>query len=152
MLSSCLIRLKERLLGPTPWEKDARMFRQTLSRWQSTPLRATGKGQKVGVLIMPWLSTRLPWFATAMGLLLARRGARVSFIVDDLMFGNTPREFNLEMNSINDILSLLETDCEILRLSDCRPGETAIVAGAGLSETRIAELAELNTIWFMRAT
>jgi hypothetical protein len=106
------------------------------------------EGNSVGVLVMPWLMTCAPWFATALGLLLATKGARVTFVVDDMMFGNSDRDFKLELMSINKTLRLLENDYKYLRLSDYRT--SGLETGMPFPESRIAELANLNTVWFMR--
>jgi hypothetical protein len=55
---------------------------------------------------MPWLLTRGPWYFIALGLLLARKGARVTFVVDDMMFGDSTRDFKLALKSTNQTFRL----------------------------------------------
>jgi hypothetical protein len=151
LLLGHLKKFKNELLGPVYWRRDALRFQRTLARWKETPsLPGVGEGHRVGVLVIPWLLTRAPWFAIALGLLLARKGARVTFIVDDAMFGNSTRDFKLALESINEALQLLESDYEVLRLSGYRKDGTAPECLPPFPESRVAELANLNTIWFMR--
>jgi hypothetical protein len=150
MLLGRLTKFKNELLGPVYWRRDALKFQRTLARWRETPsLPGVGEGHRVGVLVMPWLLTRAPWFAITLGLLLANKGARVTFIVDDAMFGFSARDFKLALGSINEALRLIEKDYEVIRLSDYRKG-TATESLLPLQEARVAESAGLNTIWFMR--
>ncbi len=142
---------KDELLGPVYWRRDAVRFQQTLSRWRETPsLPPACEGHRVGVLVLPWLLTRVPWFSVALGLLLARRGARVTFIVDDMMFGDSTRDFKMASESIDEALRPLGNDYEVLRLSDYRKDEAAAESLSPFAEASVAELAALNTVWFIR--
>ena len=40
----------------------------------------------VAVVVMPWVSTLVPWYAIMLGLGLAHRGREVTFIWDDTAF------------------------------------------------------------------
>ncbi|MDR3725089.1 MAG: hypothetical protein P4K83_11455 [Terracidiphilus sp.] len=149
MLLGRLKKLINKLLGPVSWWRDALKFYRFLARCREmSSFPGVGEGNRVGVLVMPWMLTRAPWFATSLGLLLAMKGARVTFVVDDMMFGNSARDFKLALKSINKALRLLENDYKILRLSDYRTSGPR--AKISFPEDRIAELANLNTVWFMR--
>jgi hypothetical protein len=53
---------------------------------QCRDLRSGHDGEHFAIVVMPWFGTPAPWYAIALGLGLARRGRRVTFVWHDTPF------------------------------------------------------------------
>ena len=72
----------------------------------------------VAVVVMPWVSTPVPWYAIMLGLGLAHRGREVTFIWDDTTFPDPQVE--AQNRSIGHVLDWLGRYLPVIRLSDQR--------------------------------
>lgn len=100
----------------------------------------------IGLLITPWLDTSVPWFTLAVGLLLARSGNRVSFLVDDSPFGDNPARYRFVLRCLRFVLKRLPERQEPIVLS-AQPGAAPLDTPA---RDAIKRLAHLNAVWALR--
>lgn len=103
----------------------------------------------IGVVVTPWLDTTVPWFTLAAGLLLACRGNRVSFLVDDCPFGDNPARYRLVLRCLHFVLARVPVPCTQLVLSSQQTHPTQAGPDAR-SRSAIERLAELNAVWQLR--
>lgn len=101
---------------------------------------------KFAVVVTPWLGTRVPWFALVCGLLLASKGNKVTFIVDDLPFGAHRVRFCFVLGCIRSVFGLLRGQYNIIHLSDYRSGRQLKVS----EQMTVDRLAHLNATWALR--
>lgn len=142
-----LINSVTRTLGFSPlgWLRNT----WRMQRWVRglAPLAPPSTGAAhIGVVITPWLDTAVPWFTLAVGLLLARRGNRVTFLLDDSPFGDNPTRFRWVLRALRFVLNRLPKGAEVVMLPAAQPGTTVEAA----SISAIQRLARLNTVWAMR--
>jgi len=107
---------------------------------------AAPAGQPVGVVVMPWVTTPVPWFSIALGLGLARRGANVAFIWDDSVFPVPSSQLDRENEWIDRILENVRPYFPVERLSKEQPQQPH----AG-DEAVLDRLVQLNLVWDLRA-
>ncbi|WP_343517855.1 hypothetical protein [Sphingomonas sp.] len=130
--------------NPLAWIGSAGRMRGVVRDYlAATPRREDGI--TVCVVVPPWLGTPVPWFALAVGLLLAGNGAKVSFVVDDQRFGPGAARYRFVLGRIRKVMALVARHFPVFHLSHCAPVES----NAEL-EAEIDRLAALNTIWAMR--
>lgn len=101
---------------------------------------------RFAVVITPWLGSGVPWFSLAVGLLLARNGNKVSFIIDDLPFGNRTLRYRIVICCIRSVVKLMCANHSVVALS-------SLHAPANLNATEclaVERLAHLNSVWEMR--
>lgn len=99
-----------------------------------------------GVVLVPWGSTAVPWFSMACGMLLGARGNKVTFIVDDMPFGDYVLANWLQIRCLLSVLRLLRGHNSILRVSKH-------ISDADLSQDArktVDRLAILNAVWALR--
>ena len=106
----------------------------------------TPVGLRIAVVITPWLDTSVPWFTMAMGLLLARQGNQVHFLVDDSPFGDNPARYRFVLRCLRFVLDRVPASCEKSWLSD-KAGSAALNAD---DRSAIERLAGLNAVWQLR--
>ncbi len=104
-----------------------------------------GAGQDAAVVVLPWVSTPVPWFSVALGIALARRGANVTFIWDDSVFPVPSAALDRQNEWIDKILSDLRPHFRVVRLSTVQRQP----AQAG-DETVLERLVSLNLVWALR--
>ena len=130
---------------PVAWLRDTRRMRRLVRDLQPAAPTRPDAGS-IGVIVTPWCGSAVPWFSLVTGLLLATSGNRVTFILDDLPFGEGGRSWRLQLACIRSVLKALRGRHDIIELSaDARSTE--------LSEpTRdsIDRLAQLNVVWAQR--
>lgn len=99
----------------------------------------------IGVVVMPWVSTPMPWYQIALGLGLLRRGRPVIFIWDDAPYPT--HDLALQNTWIGKCLDLLaRRGAQVVKLSAY--GE-AIAAPSDREQTE--GLAQANLLWLTRA-
>lgn len=140
-------RFRRLTRGRAIWRRNALAFERFLRRWLASNPPAEGAGAGSAVVVQPWLMTAVPWYSIALGLFLARRtGKAVTFLCDDLPFGNEVGEWQAVLDSIRKILTLVGGRFSILWLSDfSHPAAETLQPSS-----RSRRLAELNAIWFLR--
>lgn len=102
-------------------------------------------GLETIVVVAPWLDTPVPWFTIAIGLMLAERGARVRFVIDDMPYGANALRHATVLSAIRYAMKPLEGRFNVTTLSDA---PKAAVTKA--DEAEIARLAQLNATWALR--
>lgn len=144
-----LNQILARMLGVNPlpmtWLRDTRRMRKLVGDFE---LGHPPKQDAIhfAIVIMPWCGTAVPWFSLACGLLLASSGNKVSFIVDDMPFGEEGLSTRFQLGCIRSVLRLLHGHHDIITLSN-HLSNTMLDRGAQQS---IARLAELNAVWALR--
>jgi putative intracellular protease/amidase len=127
------------------WLRDTRRMRHLVGAFRS---RQAPKENPVhvGVVLTPWCGSAVPWFSLACGLFLADRGNRVTFIVDDLPFGEAGRAWRFQLACIRSVLKLLEDRHDILSLRH----HARAAPDAMPPRPSIDRLASLNVVWAQR--
>jgi len=104
-----------------------------------------GAGQDVGVVVVPWVATPVPWFAVALGIGLARRGSNVVFIWDDSAFPAPSPRLETQNSWIDRILTDVRPYFQVVRLSREQLEPPQINDDAVLDR-----LVKLNLLWALR--
>ncbi|MDP9268919.1 MAG: hypothetical protein M3P27_11435 [Acidobacteriota bacterium] len=140
-------KLRRFTRGRQIWRRNAAAFERFVRSWLAANARTQDASARGAVVVQPWLMTAVPWYSIALGLFLAQRtGKAVTFICDDLPFGNQAREWQIVLDSIRKVLTLVGERFPVLWLSDF-----AHAAGEGLPPSpRSRRLAIFNAIWFLR--
>src|SRR4029077_5240539 len=120
----------------------AEAFRKFLDQIPHRPLLTPTKS--VGVVVTPWISTPVPWYALTLALGLEARGARVTMIWDDVAFPNASTAVVLQNRIIGEMLGPLNR-LGVLCLSEAAPKKLSAE-----DENLIGSLAEQNLIWHLR--
>jgi len=146
-LPESLKTLKRRLWDePTlaQWLRDTWRMRRFVRQAPSAP--AGVEAPRAATIITPWFGSSVPWFSMAVGLLLVVRGYRVTFVLDDQLFGADSRIWRLQLSCLRAVLVVVGRRHPVLRLSDFR---TAGEIDAG-TQAAIDRLAYLNAVWARR--
>lgn len=125
------------------FEKGAEYIQRFLKRaWRDVPAPTRAS---IGVIIMPWVGTAVPWYSLALAVGLAQRGRAVTLVWDDTVFP-APSEFLTRQNKI--IARVLEETRHVfpvLRLS----AQTA-APPQSTDAPVIQHLTALNYQWSLR--
>lgn len=141
----CLPADPDRLEGYADRFTDtARLFQPFLRR--SGHLVSATAGRHVGIVVTPWFGTPAPWYSIALGLGLARRGRRVTFVWHDLPFTEPKRRFRIQHDEIGRALRSLDRRFPVVRTS--RAARSPARAG---DDTLVDDLASQNLVWTTRA-
>ncbi|MGA3169901.1 MAG: hypothetical protein ABSE62_02710 [Chthoniobacteraceae bacterium] len=74
------------------FREDAEAFAARCAEWRKME-RVEAEGDRVGVVVSPWISTAVPFFAMECGLALWRKGLKVSILWDGVeIVGNVPNK------------------------------------------------------------
>jgi hypothetical protein len=144
-----LIREISRTLGfnplPIAWLRDTWRMRKRVRDFE---MRHPPKQDAIrfAIVVMPWGGTPVPWFSLVCGLLLASSGNKVTFIVDDMPFGEHGLSFRFQIGCMRAVLRLLRDRHDIITLSD------HALSGAltHAAQQSVERLAELNAVWALR--
>lgn len=143
-LPKSLQTLQRRLWGePTlvRWLRDTWRMRRFVR--QAPAAVAGAEAPRAAVIITPWFGSPVPWFSMAVGLLLAGRGHRVTFVLDDQLFGVDSRIWRLQLSCLRAVLAVVGRRHPVLRLSDFHAaGEIDVGTRAAIDR-----LAYLNAVW-----
>lgn len=144
-----LNQILARMLGVNPlpmtWLRDTRRMRKLVGGFEMKHQPKQG-AIHFAVVVMPWCGTPVPWFSLAWGLLLASNGNKVSFILDDMPFGEEGLSTRFQLGCIRLVLRLLREHHDVITLSD-------YLSSAALdhpAQQLIDRLAELNAVWLLR--
>ena len=121
----------------------ARAFHRFLDR--AALGAAPGPGEPLGVVVMPWVATPLPWYALALAVGLHRRGRRVTLIWDDTEIRPTKPGSREQNELIAPVLDRVEPALTVVRLS--RQPKRAVAPEDGV---QLSRLARLNEAWHLR--
>jgi hypothetical protein len=118
-------------------------FRRSLKR-QNVRSAEVSDGPRIGVVIMPWVRTPVPWYATMLALGLERRGRQVILLWDDTQF---PREVSAQNRVIRRVLRSLGGSHPIVHLSDQIPSSSD---DPFADAAAVERLAQQNVTWWLR--
>jgi len=131
--------------NPIGWIKNTiRMRRLVASFAQGVP-RAEG-ALRCAILVTPWLGTSVPWFAVGIGLLLAREGHQVTFILDDFMFGRNRFRYRFVLTCLQAVLRQIRHRHKVLIMSEV----VSVNERNAAATAEVRNLAVLNTVWEFR--
>jgi hypothetical protein len=100
-------------------------------------------GGTIGVVVMPWVSTPVPWYSIMLAIGLSRRGRNVVLLWDDTAFDE--RYVEVQNRAIGKVLSRVGRSLTVVRLSDGAPSPVTPTDDA-LVET----LTNQNVTWILR--
>lgn len=132
-------------INPKTWWYNTKKMLNLVDDWRAES-EPSHHPKNIAVLVLPWLSTDVPWFSIVSGLFLARRGNKVIFIFDDFPFGKKPLAFSLITTCLRNVLKLLTPNYAILHLRNF------FLSGDLSSDqlSHIERLAQLNAVWALR--
>ncbi len=109
-------------------------------------------GPHVGVIVGPWSSTLVPWFAIALGALLRHRGLRVTLLWNDLRHDPGDAEFASESAFVGAFLGRLAGLKCVMGFEVVRLGAQAAVPLDADARDFVAREARSNAIWLNRSS
>jgi hypothetical protein len=123
----------------------AHAFEQFITR--SLPFPEPQAGQAVGVVVLPWVGTPVPWYSIAIAIGLARRGRPVTLIWDDTSAApEPPADVALQHRAISRVTQLLAPHMPTITLTRQTPQPLSAA-----DEEEVTRLAKLIIFWKMRA-
>ena len=142
-----LIHASVRYLGfnPVSLLRQTRQMR-TFVRSYVPVVKSADQTQHFAVVVMPWFATAVPWFSIACGVFLASVGARVTFVVDTIVFGDNAFRSRVMLGCIRRVLAALSGQFEVLEINGSAL-KKPLDAGQRAS---VARFAKLNAVWAMR--
>jgi hypothetical protein len=123
--------------------KTAEVFLRYLKRFDALPVPSGQEGGTIGVVVVPWVSTPVPWYAVMVAIGLARRGRKVVFLWDDTGFPEL--HLDEQNRAIAGVLSHVSRFFPVIRLGD-ESADPADASDAAL----IDSLTEQNLTWRLR--
>jgi hypothetical protein len=143
-----MINKLKRALGfnPLRWLLNTRRMATLLREFPTDATQATAGAVHCGIVITPWQTTWIPWFSLGVGVLLARKGNRVTFLLDDQPFGKTGWRYHFVLGCIRSVMKPLRARHRVLDLSTLQ-GRAPLDEQA---RARAVELARLNAVWQLR--
>jgi hypothetical protein len=136
-----------RYLGfnPVRWIRQTRQMRSFV-RSRPPTSNQERRSENFAIVVMPWLGTAVPWFSIACGVLLGAAGAKVTFVLDRLVFGPHRLRSRFVLSCIRRVLRALPRQFRILEIqSPTRP-----IALSVDERSLAARLARLNAVWALR--
>lgn len=124
------------------WLRDTLRMRRFVRQAVSSALSGT-EAPRAAAIITPWFGSPVPWFSMVVGLLLVRRGHRVTFVLDDQHFGGDTFIWRLQLICLRAVLVLIARRHLVLRLSNFRTGDEIDAE----TFAAIDRLAYLNAVW-----
>jgi hypothetical protein len=131
--------------NPVAWIKNTRRMLQLASEMSQTVAKSK-EGLYAGVVVTPWLGTSVPWFTVGIGLLLARKGHQVTFILDDFVFGKNRLRYSFVLACLRTVLRRIEQRHKVVVMSQVVADKVLEVDAS----SQIRNLAVLNTVWEFR--
>lgn len=131
--------------NPLTWLRNTRRMRKLVSEFN---IESPSKDDAVrfAIVVLPWMGTNVHWFSLVCGLFLASAGNKVTFIVDDLPFGEHGLRYRFVLGGIRWVLKMLRGHHDVIYLSNH-------ISAAPLDEVSLQSvdrLAELNAVWALR--
>lgn len=122
--------------------KTGEVFERYLER-MGEPRRNDPDSPRIGVVVVPWVNTPVPWYATMLALGLRRRGREVVLIWDDTCFPE--RQIQQQNRVVEKLLSSPSQPLQVIRLT-----EHTTDRSAPDESSLIQSLTEQNLVWIMR--
>lgn len=92
-------------------------FEKFLSSFDFNNTKIKVAGERVGIVVTPWMGTAVPWFAITVALLYRQRGLNSCIIWDDLLFYDE-KATSTEKKAISEILKKLDGFIEVITISE----------------------------------
>lgn len=115
---------------------------RAVDRLDTGAQRSEGRGE-VALVVGPWVSTPVPWYAIALGLGLRDLGRPVVLLHDDTGFAEA--RLREQQEQIERVLARVAASLPTVRLSDLAPAP-----GRPGDEALIARLTDMNVTWRLR--
>lgn len=131
--------------NPIVWVKNTIRMRRLVAAFEPGVPRAEG-ALRCAILVTPWLGTSVPWFAVGIGLLLAREGHQVTFILDDFIFGRNRYRYRFVLTCLRAILRPIRHRHNVLIMSEV----VAVNERDAAATAEVRNLAVLNAVWEFR--
>ena len=133
--------------NPIRWWANTRKMEQFIAHFGPPKFVSPSRRRPVGIIVGPWLSSDVTWFAIAAGLFMAAAGEQVVFVVDDAPFG-LPKLGNLIIrHCIRKVLKRLSDAYEIVDLKNFQPNQPILNKG---NQAWVETLAEMNATWALK--
>jgi hypothetical protein len=125
--------------------KTGSRFLRHLKGFGALPVRGEQERDAVGVVVVPWVSTPVPWYAIMLAIGLARRGRKVVLLWDDTGFS----EPNVQQQNrvIADVLAYVRRFLPVIQVS-AESAQSARAVDAAL----IDRLTDQNVTWRLRGS
>lgn len=131
--------------SPLAWFRDTWCMRRFVEAIEPNTAPKTD-ATRFAIVVMPWCGTAVPWFSLVCGLLLAANGNKVTFILDDMPFGEEALSFRFQLRCVRAVLRALRDRYDVVALS----GHTATAPLDPTAQQLIDRLAKLNAVWKLR--
>jgi hypothetical protein len=144
-MTAILSRLKAFVgFNPVAWIGHTSRMRRQVARYlaESNPAAA---GPSVMLVVGPWQGSGIPWFTLVIGLMLAARGAKLAFVIDDQPFGGNAVRHRIILRCIHAVMTTVAQRHRVLALADLAPQSER----DGDAEL-IARLSAWNATWLLR--
>jgi hypothetical protein len=127
------------------WLRNTKRIKRLVGEARARPRTARPDARRILVPVMVWNDSDVPWFSVACGLLLAEAGHHVTFVIDDLPFGDSPRRQSFILTCIRVVMRGLGDAYAVVPLSSVAPGPSR-----SENAERTRELAALNALRDLR--
>jgi len=137
--------LREKIgFNPIGWLRARSMMVRRVEEFLPS-LDGDGDGPDALVVITPWQGTSIPWFTLAVALMMAKSGARIRFVIDDVPFGENLFRHRFIIRAIRSVMAIVAQRFEVVSLSERQP-----VGVDDAARAEIERLARLNATWALR--
>ena len=144
-MASPLGRLRQYLgFNPIGWERARRTMDRRVAEYLPT-LPEKPDGPDIVAVIGPWQGTSIPWYTLVVALMMAGRGARLRFVIDDMPYGTGHLRHAFVMRAIRHVMRRVGERFPVATLSRIAPLPVDDGAAA-----EIDRLASLNATWELR--
>lgn len=133
-------------INPVGWIRNTARMRAMVSDFDAQPTGAANGNAHFLVVITPWLGTSVPWYTLALGLLLAKNGNKISFVIDDFPFGNSKLRYRFVLGCLRSVMRRLRRQYEVIDLSSLKVNQTLEAA----AKATVTRLARLNAVWQLK--
>lgn len=142
-----MINTLKRKIGfnPLAWLVNTWRMRALVNDFTEPPSLQKG-APRFAVVITPWGGTSIPWFSLAIGLLLAKRGSTVTFVLDDFNFGDKSLRYQFVLYCIRIVLKIVRRRFDVIVLSTLHTDK----ARSDVAFATVKRLSRLNAVWEMR--
>lgn len=143
-MSTVSARMKE-FLRPFLWKRSRWIMQRRTRQFLDTIPDARATNGSGLVVVGPWGDSFVPWYAVSIGLMLAKNGATIRFVVDDVWQSSGIVPHRVKMRAIRQIMAIVATRFDVVYLSE--------IAAKRLADDELRDverLARLNATWSLR--
>lgn len=144
-MTSLSIALREKIgFNPVGWVRARKQMIRRVEEFLPL-LDGNNKGPDALVVITPWQGTSIPWFTLVVALMMAKSGARIRFVIDDIPFGENLFRHRFIIRAVRSVMAVVARRFDVVLLSERQPLDVDDAARA-----EIERLARLNATWALR--